>query len=127
MARFALINPSNQVDRFGPATAPTKTGWRWLPCPPVAQPTPFDPATEVIEGPTYTVNANDVTEVWTKRNLTAQEISDRKDVAVNGINGTTYAPLQRLLFNMNNRIRALEGQAALTAPQFKAFIKTLLP
>jgi hypothetical protein len=37
-----------------------------------------------------------------------------------------YPVLFNGLFNMNNRIRALEGQGSLTKAQFKAAIKNLL-
>lgn len=107
MARFALINPSNQINRFGPATAPTKTGWKWLPCPNVATPT-YDPSSEIVEGPTYTVNATDVTEAWNKRNLTVQELSNAKDAAVNSINGSPYPALLKILLAIANDNRAVK-------------------
>lgn len=37
----------------------------------------FDPATEILEGPTLTILADKVTEVFTKRALTPAEIRDR--------------------------------------------------
>lgn len=130
MARFALINTTdNSIIEFrdyatkpnDPAGKPRK----WLSCPLVAPPA-FDPATERVTGPTYTVGASEVTEAWTKVALTAQEISDAKDAAVNSINGGLYPVLFRAMFNLNNRVRALEGQAALTQAQFKAVLKALI-
>lgn len=96
----------------------------WLPCSPVAKPS-FDPESEKVTGPTYTINANDVTEVWTKSNLSAQEISDNKDAAIAGINGL-HLPQRRLNLAFHNRIRALEGQGAHTMLQFLAYWKGLL-
>lgn len=128
MARFALIKPDGTtIDRMASDVDPTvatKPGFRWLPCLPVAQPS-FDPLSEIVAGPAYTVNANDVTEVWTKRALTVPEISDRKDAAIASVNGG-FSPILKVLFNLNNRVRVLEGQAAITLPQFKAAIKALL-
>lgn len=128
MARFAFVNPSNAVDRLAANVDPnveTKTGWRWLPCDPVAQPS-FDPSTEKITGPTYTVGSSSVTEVWTKVALSAQEISEAKDAAVSGLNGTLYAALAKVLLNHENRIRALESKTPITMVQFKNGVKALL-
>lgn len=128
MARFALVRANDTVDRISTQVDPnvqTKTGWRWLPCDPVAPPS-FDPQTEKVTGPTYTVGASAVTEVWTKVSLSAQEISDAKDIAISGISGTAFSALFKVLFNLNNRVRVLEGQSALTQVQFRAAIKALI-
>ncbi len=128
MARFALINSQGGIDRMSSSISPdvqTKSGWKWLPCDSVAQPS-FDLATETIDGPTYTVGETAVTEVWTKRSLTAEEISDRKDNAVGGLNGSLYPALAKVLLNHENRIRDLEAKSAVTMVQFKAGIKALL-
>lgn len=129
MARFALVKPDNStIDRMASNIDPTvgtKPGFRWISCPPAAQPS-FDPVTETVDGPTYVVNANDVTEVWTRRPLTVQEISDRKDVSVSSLNGTVYAALAKVLLNHENRIRALEAKAPITMAQFKTGVKALL-
>lgn len=133
MARFAFIRPDNSIDRKATdidPTVQTKTGWRWLPCSPVAQPA-FDSLTEIVEGPAYTVNANDVTEVWTKRAKTAPEIDADKDAAANAVNGP-YAPLLKILRNHENRLRLLENaqfgtsKPPLSLADVKAAIKALL-
>lgn len=118
---------------------------KWLPCPAVAPPS-FDPLLEKITGPTYTVNANDVTEVWAKANLTAQEISDAKDVAIGTLNGNLYPALAKALLALENDNRIIKskindliteqgsttpkftaGQAAqITMAQLKAGFKALL-
>lgn len=128
MARYALIL-NNVLQEFReyatqPVDIPHK-GVRWLPCPPVAPPA-VDPTAEKLVGPTYTINATDVTEVWSKVALTAQEISDAKDAAVAGMNGAAFPVIFRAIFNLNNRVRVLEGQPPLTVLQFKAALKALL-
>lgn len=127
--RYALVGPQDQIKYIKSNVSPdvgTKPGWRWLPCPEVARPT-FDQTAEVVEGPTYTVNASDVTEVWTKRNQTAQEISDQKDEQIStSVNGSGWKIMAIVLLNHENRIRAREGKAAITMAQFKAGVKALL-
>ena len=130
MARFALINTTdNSIIEFRdyPSQPPNPAGKprKWLPCPAGVRPS-VDPASEAMNAVAYTVNASDVTETWTKRALTAQEISDLKDIDLGNINIGTFMPLFKVLFNINNRVRVLEGQAALTAVQFRAAIKALL-
>lgn len=128
MPRYALINPQSGVDRVSTAVDPavqTKANWKWLQCDSVTPPT-FDPTAETVDGPTYTVGASSVTEVWTKRSLTSQEISDRNDTAVSFMNGGGFSPTLKILFNINNRLRTLEGQGALTLAQFKTAIKAAL-
>lgn len=129
MARYALVTPSNTVDRFandGPGginpAGPTKAGWRWLLANPGTRPV-FSPETEIVEGPTVTVGATEVAETYTKRALTAQEISDRKDGEVNGLGAGV---LLKALFLLHNRVRALELQPADTVAQFKAKLRALL-
>ena len=128
MERYALVNPDDEVDRLSFNIDPnvaTRSGWSWLACPAVARPS-FDPASEKITGPTYTINDGDVTEVWTKVSLSAQEISDAKDVAIGQLNGSTFSALAKVLLNHENRIRALENKGAITMAQFKAGVKALL-
>ena len=128
MVRYALVSPTDIVDRFSEFVEPnvqTKAGWRWLLASPTQLPS-ITPATEKITGPMYTVEAESVTEVWTVVPLTAQEISDQKDAAINSLNGSTYMPLLRGLLNLHNRIRVLEGSPIHTMTQFKTAIKALL-
>jgi hypothetical protein len=130
MARYARVNAQNVIEEFRvyaaqPDPNPTK-GWRWLPAPEAVQPS-FNPLTERRVGPTHTVGANSVTQSWQVVALTAQEISNRKDEAVAALDsGPGYFPIYRALFNLNNRVRVLEGQSTMTAAQFKAAIKALL-
>lgn len=112
MPRFALVlNGSFQELRTYPSQPANiaHKGVQWFPCDPVAPPS-FDPTTEKITGPTYTVDASSVTEVWTKVSLTAQEISDRKDLAVNGLNGNDYKPLLQILLTVVNDVRDVRAK-----------------
>lgn len=124
MMRYALVKPDNTIDRFSTSVDPnvqTKTGFRWLPCDPAAQPA-FDSATETVDGPTYTVGAKSVTEVWTKRSRTAQELGDRKDARISNIDNLQF----QVSFDLENRVRALEGKAAITAAQYRTALKARL-
>lgn len=103
---------------------PNKASW-WRPVVIVGDDA-FDPLTQKKTGPVTTIEATQVVDTYSVVPLTAQEISDRKDAAVSSINGGGFAPVLKMLFNINNRVRALEGQAALTMPQFKAAIKAAL-
>jgi hypothetical protein len=126
MPRYALVNPSNVVVFLGRNIDPnvqTKQGWRWLECPDVVVPA-FDPDAEVREGPFYVVGSNSVSEEWTVRSMTAQEIGDRKDARINLLSGSNA--VLRVLLTVHNRVRTLEGQSTHTMAQFKAAIKAML-
>jgi exo-beta-1,3-glucanase (GH17 family) len=152
MPRYALVDPQDAVNRlssvyvgFDVSKAGVDSGWRWLPCDPVAPPS-YDPKTEKVTGPTYTVGAEAVTEVWAKVSLTAQEISDAKDAAVNGLGSGVYATLLEVILSLENDNRVIKakinalidataaatakftaGQAgSITMNQLKAAIKALI-
>jgi hypothetical protein len=121
---FALIRPDNSIyrrDANVDPTVQTRPGWRWLPIE-VTDPGAYDPATQVKEGPFTTVEAARVTDIYSVRAKTAAELSADKDNQVNTISNV----LLQIAFNHENRIRALAGQATVTAAQFKAAIKALL-
>lgn len=113
----AVVRFQNDID----TTAQTKPGFKWLACPQVAPPT-FDSAVELIDGPTYSVGASAVTEIWTKRNLTAQELRDRKDAKLSAIDMLQF----QIAFDMENRVRVLEGKAVVTAAQYRTALKARL-
>lgn len=123
MTEYALVDPNNAVNRTATNVDPTvqtRSGWRWLPVE-VTNPS-FDPTTQVSEGPVITVLADKVTRVWTVRAKTAAELDADKDAVL-----TAYDMLSfKVLFNHENRVRTLEGKAAITAAQFKAALKALL-
>lgn len=128
MARYALIENGAILEfrdfAVRPADVPAKSR-KWLPCPSVS-PSSFDPLIEALEGPTYTVNEIDVTEAWSVRSLTAQEITDSKAAAISAINGARQAVL-RAFYNVDKRLRVLEGGNAITFAQFKAGLPSVLP
>ena len=126
----ALIYPQNpgviaERRMIDVATIPANKASWWRPVVVVGDDA-FDPLTHKKTGPVTTIEANQVVDTYSVVALTAQEISDSKDQAVNSINGANYAPVFRALFNLNNRVRVLEGQSTLTAAQFKAAIKALI-
>jgi len=152
MPRYALVDPQDAVNRlstvyagFDVNKAGVDAGWRWLPCDPVAPPS-YDPKTEKVTGPTYTVGETAVVESWAVVALTAQEISDAKDLAVNGLNGSTYSTLLQVILSLENDNRVIKakvnaiidataiatakftaGQAgSITMNQLKTAIKALL-
>jgi hypothetical protein len=131
MPRYALVDPQNAVNRFSTvyagfdvSKANVDSGWRWLPCDPVAPPS-HNPKTEKVTGPTYTVGAEAVTEAWAIVSLTAQEISDAKDASVDGLGGGVYATLLEVILSLENdnrviktKINALIDAAAVATPKF---------
>lgn len=85
-----------------------------------------DPLTEVMDPtPSYEITDDLVTATFTKRDLTAQEIDESKAAAVNGINGP-YSPLLKIFYNVDSRLRVLEGDPAITFAQFKSGLKARL-
>lgn len=122
--RYALIRPDNTIDRFGEnidPTVQTKTGWKWLSAPRASVPS-YDSAIQVLEGPTITVGETEVTESYNVRNKTTQELDADKDAKINSLEEIIF----KILFNHENRIRTLAGQASVTQAQFRAAIKALL-
>jgi hypothetical protein len=131
MPRYALVDPQDAINRlstvyagFDVNKAGVDTGWRWLPCDPVAQPS-YNPKTEKVTGPAYTVGAEAVVESWSVVSLTAQEISDAKDAAVNGIDATLYGTLLEVILSLENdnrvvktKINALIDATAVATPKF---------
>lgn len=126
MARFALINTTDNSlvelrDYAVQPTDPEGKPRKWLPAPIVAQPA-FDPLTEKVTGPTYTVGASDVTEVWVKIPLSAPEIAAAKDAAADAISGPQDAQLKILLLIANDlraiktKINAVIATGAATTP-----------
>lgn len=132
MTRYAVIDGASGIvalveNPTPPTFNPAKGNeahpapWRSLPAPVVTPPT-YDAATQALVGPTYTVGATSVTESYTVRALTTQEINDAKDTQISGVDQVTI----KVLFNHENRLRVLEAKAALTMPQFLAVLRTLV-
>jgi len=101
-------------------------GITWLPCPEVAKPS-IDPKTHKITGPTYTINASDVTEEWASVALTTEELSGAKAAAIAAINGP-YRPIMKAFLDHENRIRAkaTPPQDALTMEEYEIEFRDLL-
>jgi hypothetical protein len=128
MARYALVVDGAVAELRAFTNAPNPNpakGLDWRSCPPVAQPD-VTSLTQILEGPAYEVGETEVTESWSVRSKTAQEISDDKDTSLTALNGTLYNPLIKIIVNLHNRIRVLEGLSTHTEAQVKAAIKNLL-
>ncbi len=127
MTAYALVGLNNVVDRIdlniAIADAFCKPGWRWLVYERVDP--PYNPATEIKTGPVRVVLIDRVQDVWTVRTRTAEEIAAaadaEKEFAIDQL-GAAF----KVLFNHENRVRALEGKAAITALQFRTAVKALL-
>jgi hypothetical protein len=125
MPLYALVRLADKaiIDTRDFADAPpdvARKGIEWLPVE-VTDPA-CDPATQVKSGPVETVGEGAVTRVWTVRDMTAEELDAEKGVQVDAVD----IVVGKVLFNHENRIRALEGKQAVTAAQFKAALKALL-
>lgn len=68
-------------------------------------------------------NLGEVLAPYAIRPVAANVLDSYKSVQANQI---TVATIAKILFNHENRIRALEGQSTITAAQFKAAIKALM-
>lgn len=82
----------------------------------------YDQTTHKKTGPVTTIEASRVVDAYTITALTAQEISDRKDARISDIDTLQFL----IAFDMENRVRALEGKAAVTATQYRAALKARL-
>jgi hypothetical protein len=123
MTEYALVGPQDVIKTTSSNVDPTvstRAGWRWLPVE-VTNPS-YDPAIQVSEGPVITVLSDKVTRVWTVRAKTAAELDADKDGTVNALDMLAF----KVLFNHENRVRALESKAAITAAQFKTALKAML-
>jgi hypothetical protein len=122
MTTYALISPKGSVDReSGTVTpdVPTKEGWSWIPVVEV-RPSQFDPTSLVLEGPFDTVEPSRLVRTWTARDKTTVEVAAEKDAS---IDAQITSLAMKLFFDHENRLRALEGKAALSAVQFRSALK----
>lgn len=123
---LALVDPQNSVNRIQSDTlidpaVQTKIGWRWLPVETVGGGS-YDPETQVLEGPVYSVQVAKVVETFTIRTKTQTELDADKDAKASAINDVIF----RVLFNHETRIRSLTGQPSITQAQFHAAVRALL-
>lgn len=122
--RYALVSPANAVDRFAndiDPTVATKAGWRWLPCPVVDRPT-INGATQITEGPVFVLGAAEVVETYVVRTLTAAELDARKEARLSAEDKLQFD----VHFDMENRVRVLEGRPPVTRLQYRNALKALL-
>jgi len=121
MIEYALVGPKDVIREYSSRIDPgveTKEGWRWLP----VERTSDQKNGEVSNSPVTTVLADKVTVEQTARPKSAPEIDAEKDSQLDGFDALAL----KLLFSHENRVRALEGEAAVTALQFRAAMKAML-
>lgn len=122
----ALIYPSAPtviVERrmIDVATIPAhKAAW-WRPVVVVGDDA-FDPLTQKKTGPVTTIEATRVVDTYSVVSLTAQELDAIKESKLPNVEGAQF----RVMFNHENRTRALEGKQPVSADTFRAAIKALL-
>lgn len=122
MALYALVNDSDQVvdtknDSRIDLNAGTRTGWRWLPVNNIINDISTGPDT-VMESAVEAVLASEVTRTRTKRDMTAQEISDRDDAQIAGMDNVQNA----VIFEIVKRVRVLQQEAGITNTQMNALM-----
>lgn len=111
MTEYALVGPLDEIKEYRSDVDPsagTKPGWRWLPV--VVTDPSVNPATQIKEGPTVTVELEQVTRVFTVRAKTTQELDADKDAAVSTLNGSTYTPQLKILLEIVNDARAAKAK-----------------
>jgi len=102
-------------------TIPTnKVSW-WRPVVVVGDDT-FDPLTQKKTGPVTTIEKDRVVDTYEIVALTALELSERKDARLSSIDTLQFA----IAYDIENRVRVLEGKPQLTAGQYRAAIKARL-
>jgi len=84
----------------------------------------YDSTTQVRSGPVVEedhgleIRRN----VWTVRDKTAGELDDDAEAKIDRVDALTF----KVMFNHENRVRALESKAPITANQFRAALKAML-
>lgn len=108
MAKYALVNPANEIIEFRdyaePPIAVTESATKPRLLPVILQDVTFDTITEVREGPTFTVSATQVTEAYTKRTKTPAEIEAMRAAKISIIN---FEADRHLILTMQQQIRSL--------------------
>lgn len=101
---------------------PNKASW-WRPVVIVGNEA-FDSQTHKMTGPVTTIEPSRVLDTYEVVALTAQEVSDAKDARIGAMD--VQQALLKVILNLHNRLRALEGQPTHTMAQLKTAIKALL-
>lgn len=82
----------------------------------------FDPKTHKLVGPAYQIRAGSVLQVFTVEPLTNDELADRITQKIE----EAPALVRRLLFDLSNRVRVLEGRQPQTVQEFTATMVDLV-
>ena len=106
--RFRVLPPEN----------PPHKSWVWLPIV-VTYPT-FDDMAEVRTGPVESRIGDESHKVWTVRPMTPAERDEAKDRFIDPDDSVRF----KVLFNLENRMRALEGKQSVTASQYRTFLRS---
>ena len=125
MIRYARINKlTGEKEKEYPATRfrgdpPVfqNKPWIWLPI--VETQPPHDRATHISEGPAESRIGDEWHKVWTVRALTSAELNQRKDAQLFPNNSVHF----RLAFNLENRVRKLEGKQPISPNQYRTFLR----
>lgn len=124
MAEFALLIDGSFVRTYTtdvkPSDIPHK-GVVWLPFVKASLPV-FDPATQVLLGPTVAIHADHVSSDYSVRQKTQEELDAEKQAYVDNVDMLVF----KILFNHENRIRTLESKSTITAQQFKTALLAVL-
>lgn len=123
MIEYALVAPDNSVLRVEKnidPTVSTRSGYKWLLY--VRVMPDFNSETQVREGPVRTIGDKSVTDTWTVRAKTSGELDAGKDAIVSAVDKLQFM----IAMDMENRVRALEGKAQITAAQYRAALRARL-
>ena len=102
-----------------------KPQFTFLPAPKVSAPE-YDPATQVLTGPTYTVGKSEVTTEWNLRDKTTQELADEVATEEDNIMLAINKVVLKALCRLENHDRASDGKATLTLKQCADLVRSLL-
>lgn len=128
MARYALVAPDDTIytekaeERID-LTAGVRDGYRWLPIVNEVNDTTTQQEYVVTEPVVETIEVARVLRSRTRRDMTAQEIADRKAELVLSDSDTVIA---KGLFKLANDFRVSQGQAELTVAQFRSWLEAQL-
>lgn len=107
---YALVNMETMaIDRFlsdVAADVTTKPPFRWLPV--IAAVRPVATSAQVVIGPDYDVTPTGVSERYTVRDKTPEELATDVDAKIDRINEET----RTVLANFEGRLTALEGKSS---------------
>ena len=124
MADFALVINGSFVRGLQADVKPVDIPHKnvvWLPFVKASLPA-FDPATQVLLGPTITIYVDRVSSDYSVRQKTQEELNADKQAYVDNVDMLVF----KVLFGHENRIRTLESKSTITAQQFKTALLAVL-